>query len=129
MRGRGSGAAMLIAFGLGAAGWGAAAEARAPDAHMIPRPRGDVLVVEGGRTHVGYVPPYARWRYVAVAPGMRVRPAVYARRYVVDPGRGFAAARGSYRWIRYADDLLLVDTRNGRVSKVAAGHFATARRR
>lgn len=124
MRGRHSGSAMLIVVGLVAS-----AEARAPDAHMIRRPRGDILVVEGDRAHVGYVPPYAGWRYVAVRPGMRVRPAIYAARYAVDPGRGFAAASGSHRWIRYADDLLLVDTRNGRIAKVAAGHFAAARGR
>jgi hypothetical protein len=33
------------------------------------------------------------------------------------------AAYGSYRWVRYYDDVLLVDVRNGRVVDVIRDFF------
>ncbi|HEX5238327.1 MAG TPA: RcnB family protein [Sphingomicrobium sp.] len=72
------------------------------------------------RRHVAYVAPYRGWSYRPVTVGFRLRPVFYSPRYyVTDYGYyGLRAPRPWERWIRYGDDLLLVNLRNGRVLSV-----------
>lgn len=106
----------------------------AEDAHVIRPVRGDVFVVHGEVAHArsgtapsAYVAPFPNWRYSAVRRGDRLQPAFYAGRYVIaQPERyGLAVARGDHRWIRYGDDLLLVDRRTGRVLRLAPNRYST----
>jgi len=75
------------------------------------------------RTH--YVAPYSNWSYAAVARGDKLRSRFYADRYAIsDPGmyQLHPAARNQL-WIRYGDDLVLVNRRNGRVIDVATARY------
>jgi Ni/Co efflux regulator RcnB len=60
------------------------------------------------------------WRYRAVTPGYQLQPAFYGQRYVIaDPHRyRLPRATGPNRWIRYGNDVLLVNGRTGRVVTV-----------
>lgn len=60
------------------------------------------------------------YRYRPVTVGYRLQPAYYGSRYViVDPYRyRLPRATGVNRWVRYGNDVLLVNTRNGRVVTV-----------
>lgn len=65
-----------------------------------------------------YVGP-AGYRYRPVSVGYRFQPAYYGQRYWVDPYRyHLPRAAGSQRWVRYGNDVALVNTRNGRVVQV-----------
>jgi Ni/Co efflux regulator RcnB len=84
------------------------------DRRELRRDRRDI------RRHVAYVAPYRGWSYRPVTVGYRLRPVFYSPRYyIVDYGSYHlrAPARG-LRWIRYGDDLLLVNIRTGRVLQV-----------
>lgn len=72
-----------------------------------------------------YVAPVRGWRYRPVVVGYRFAPAYFASRYVIaDPYRYRLPAPPRYnRWVRYANDVVLVDTRNGRVTSVYNGFF------
>ena len=72
-----------------------------------------------------YVAPYRNWTYSAVAPGSKLRSRFYGRRYTVAHPDGYElhAAKRNQRWIRYGDDLLLVNVRSGRVVEVASNRF------
>ncbi len=69
---------------------------------------------------VAYVAPYRNWRYRTVTTGYQLRPAFYGQRYWVnDYGRyNVAAPRPNLRWVRYGNDLVLVNVRSGRVIEV-----------
>ena len=71
-----------------------------------------------------YVSPYRDWRYSAVRPGYQLRPGFYGSRYYINPGqyRLNAGARNQ-QWIRYGNDLLLVNVRNGRVLQVVRNRY------
>ena len=60
------------------------------------------------------------WRYRPVAVGYRLQPNFYGQRYVIaDPYRyRLPRATGVNRWVRYGNDVLLVNSRNGRVVTV-----------
>ena len=60
------------------------------------------------------------YRYRAVTPGYRFAPSYYGRPYWVDHrSYRLAAPRYGYqRWVRYGNDVVLVDTRSGRVVQV-----------
>lgn len=126
----------LIAPGLAVA-FAAAAPAdaqgtRGPDAHIVRPVRGDVLVVDrpqAGPAATPYVAPYRGWRYSAVKRGDRLRAGFYGARYVVtDPAPyGLVPASANRRWIRYGDDLLLVDRATGRVLRVVPGGYTKVR--
>lgn len=95
--------------------------ARPPDAHVVRPYRGDILEIRDGVTAprpATYVAPYRGWTYSAPRVGQRLRPGFWNARYVVAGPRGVPAARGSRKWIRYGDDLLLIDARDGRVKRV-----------
>jgi Ni/Co efflux regulator RcnB len=85
------------------------------DRREVARDRRDL---RGAR--VGYVAPYGGWRYQPVTIGYQLRPGFYGQRYwISDYGRyHLAAPRPNLRWVRYGNDLLLVNVRNGRVLQV-----------
>lgn len=72
------------------------------------------------RNRTAYIAPYGGWRYQPVSTGYQLRPRFYGQRYwVSDYGRYHVAApRRNLRWVRYGNDLLLVNVRNGRVLQV-----------
>jgi Ni/Co efflux regulator RcnB len=63
---------------------------------------------------------YRRW-----APGYRLQPFFYARNYwIVDPWQyRLPPAYGPYQWVRYYDDVLLVDITTGTVVDVIPDFF------
>ena len=67
-----------------------------------------------------YVAPYRGWNYRPVTVGYQLRPAFWGDRYnVSDYGRyQLERPRMNQRWVRYGDDLVLVNIRNGRVLRV-----------
>ncbi len=63
-----------------------------------------------------------RWRPVTA--GYRFDPIFYDRRYWIDPYRyHLRPVVGAQRWVRYGRDVVLVDTRSGRVIEVNNGLF------
>ncbi|BBC73683.1 conserved hypothetical protein [Altererythrobacter sp. B11] len=76
--------------------------------------------------HVGiYYAPYRNYSYRRVGAGFRLNSLFFGSRYWInDPWRyRLPAAYGSYRWIRYYDDALLVDTYSGEVVDVIYDFF------
>jgi Ni/Co efflux regulator RcnB len=71
------------------------------------------------------VAPYRDWRYSTVRPGYQLRPGFSGQRHVVaNPGHyRLRAAVRNQRWIRYGNDLLLVNARNGRVLQVVRNRY------
>lgn len=65
------------------------------------------------------------YRYRPIGVGHRLQPAYYASRYVIaDPYRyRLPDAPGADRWVRYGNDVLLVNARNGRVKAVHRDFF------
>jgi Ni/Co efflux regulator RcnB len=71
-----------------------------------------------------YVGPRPGWRYRPVAVGYRFEPVYYGQRYWVDPVRYRLPPAGAYqRWVRYGNDVVLVNVRTGRVIAVNGGFF------
>ncbi|WP_448660197.1 RcnB family protein [Sphingomonas sp. CJ99] len=67
----------------------------------------------------------APFRYNRWSNGGRIAPAYYGQRYwIANPGRyRLPPARGAVRYVRHYDDVLLVDTRRGRVIQVYNNFF------
>ena len=64
------------------------------------------------------------YAYRPVGVGYRFTPEFYDRRYWIDPYRyHLRPIYGDQRWVRYGNDVLLVDTRSGRVLEVNGGFF------
>ena len=85
------------------------------DRRELRRDRRDV------RRHVAYVAPYRSWRYRPVSVGYRLQSVFYSPRYYITDYDAYhlRAPVGRWlRWIRYGDDLLLVNIRTGRVLQV-----------
>ncbi len=80
---------------------------------------------EDRRDRRAYVAPYRNWSYSTIAPGYQLRPGFYSRNYVItNPGYyRLRPAVGAQRWVRYGDDLLLVNTRTGRVLQVVRNRY------
>lgn len=80
---------------------------------------------EDRRDRRQYVAPYSGWRYRTVQPGFQLRSGFYGSRYVIaNPSHyRLRPAVGNQRWIRYGDDLLLVNVRNGRVLQVVRNRY------
>lgn len=72
-----------------------------------------------------YYSPYRDRNYSRLSIGFSLGSAYYGSRYWInDPWQyRLPAAYGSYRWVRYYDDVLLVDVRNGRVVDVIRDFF------
>jgi len=66
-----------------------------------------------------YLPPRG-YAYRPVRAGVNINRAFYNQRYwIADPYRyRLPVVRGPQRWVRYGNDVLLIDTRNGRVLRV-----------
>jgi Ni/Co efflux regulator RcnB len=77
------------------------------------------------RDRVAYVAPYRNWRYRTISPGFQLQTSFFAPRYyVTDYGAyNLRAPNRWQRWIRYGDDLVLVNTRTGRVIQVIRGRY------
>jgi hypothetical protein len=72
-----------------------------------------------------YYSPYRDRNYSRISIGFSLGSGYYGSRYWInDPWQyRLPAAYGSYRWVRYYDDVLLVDLRNGRVVDVIRDFF------
>ena len=64
------------------------------------------------------------YNYRRVGVGYRFNPAFYDRRYWVDPYRYHLRPVARWqRWIRYGNDVALIDVRNGRIIDINHGFF------
>ena len=77
------------------------------------------------RGWTAYAAPVRHWRYRPVTVGYTLQPAFFGQRYFVS---NYSAYRlrspGRFqRWIRYGNDLLLVNVRNGRVLQVLHNRY------
>jgi Ni/Co efflux regulator RcnB len=65
------------------------------------------------------------WRYRPVAVGHRFAPAYYGRNYWINDWATYRLGRPAQyqRWVRYGNDVVLVDIRTGRVIRVYNGFF------
>ena len=66
------------------------------------------------------------YRYRPVSVGYRFAPSYYGRNYWVNDYASYNLTRprfGYQRWVRYGSDVVLVDTRSGRVVQVRNRHF------
>lgn len=66
------------------------------------------------------------YRYRPVSVGYRFAPSYYGRNYWVNDYASYNLTRprfGYQRWVRYGSDVVLVDTRSGRVLQVLNRHF------
>jgi Ni/Co efflux regulator RcnB len=72
-----------------------------------------------------YVAPYGSWTYRTINPGYQLRPGFYGQRYIVnDYGRYQVRQPARFQhWVRYGNDLVLVNTRNGRVLQVLRNRY------
>ena len=72
-----------------------------------------------------YYSPYRGHRYSRINIGIYLGSPFYGSRYWInDPWYyRLPAAHGPYRWVRYYDDVLLIDIRNGRVVDVINNFF------
>jgi Ni/Co efflux regulator RcnB len=77
------------------------------------------------RDRAAYVAPYRGWTYRVVTPGYRLQSGFYGSRYTIgNYGSYRLRAPGiNQRWIRYGNDLLLVNIRNGRVLQVVRNRY------
>jgi Ni/Co efflux regulator RcnB len=77
--------------------------------------------VAASRNRSAYVAPIRNWSYRRVSVGYRLQPAFYGSRYYINDYGAYhlQAPHGRWlRWIRYGNDLLLVNIRTGRVLDV-----------
>jgi Ni/Co efflux regulator RcnB len=66
------------------------------------------------------------FRYRPVSVGYRFAPEYYGQRYWINDPYTYRLSRPSYgyqRWVRYGNDVVLVDTRNGRAVQVYNSFF------
>lgn len=67
-----------------------------------------------------YVSPYRNWSQSTPEQGSRLRSRFYGSRYVISNlgDYGLSPVARNQRWVRYGDDILLVNVRSGRVMEV-----------
>jgi Ni/Co efflux regulator RcnB len=77
------------------------------------------------RARTAYVAPYRGWNYRPLNTGYRLQSGFFAPRYVIANPLQYRlpVARRSQQWIRYGDDLVLVNVRNGQVLQVFRGRY------
>ena len=77
------------------------------------------------RTHVAYVAPYRNWNYRRVNVGYQLQSAFFGPRYYVSDYNAFGLPYPgrNKQWIRYGNDLLLVNIRTGRVLQVLPNRY------
>jgi len=122
--------ALMAAAAAGPSHGGAGqAPERPPDSHDLRRPRGGDRRRRGRRRAAGASaalrPPRPAWRYRPLGTGARLCRAFLAPRYVVaDPARfGVPVAPPGQQWIRYWDDLLLVERATRKVLRAVPGGY------
>jgi Ni/Co efflux regulator RcnB len=78
----------------------------------------------GHRARLAYVAPVRNWSYRPVNVGYRLQPSFYGSRYYISDYNTYHLRTPSrwQQWIRYGNDLLLVNIRTGRVLQVT--HYA-----
>jgi Ni/Co efflux regulator RcnB len=89
------------------------------DRRELRRDRRDVR--QNRRVRTAYIAPVRNWRYRPVSVGFRLQPSFYGSRYYISDYSAYrlqAPRHHWLRWVRYGDDLLLVNIRNGRVLNV-----------
>ena len=74
------------------------------------------------RRYGRYVAPYRGWNYSRIGVGYQLRPNFYSQRYFYSGYSGYPAGRFQ-QWVRYGDDLVLVNVRTGRVLRVVYNYF------
>ena len=76
------------------------------------------------RRRLAYVSPYRGWVYRPIGRGYVLRPVFWGSAYLIDYSfYRLARPRSDQRWIRYGDDLVLVNIRTGRVIEVIPNRF------
>lgn len=76
------------------------------------------------RRRVAYVAPYRGWAYRPIGRGYVLRPVFWGPAYLIDYAfYRLTAPRAGQRWIRYGDDLVLVNIRTGRVIEVIRNRY------
>ena len=77
------------------------------------------------RNYVRYTAPYRNWTYSPVRVGFQLRPNFYSQRYYISNPIQYRLPRAGrfQQWIRYGDDLLLVNVRTGRVIQVLHNRY------
>ena len=72
-----------------------------------------------------YANPYNGWRYRPYAVGSRFDQRLFGQRYVIADPYQYRLPRpvGGQRWVRYGNDVVLVDPRDWRVAQVYTGFF------
>lgn len=72
-----------------------------------------------------YVSPYRNWSQSTPDQGSRLRSKFYASRYVISnlDDYGLSPVARNQRWVRYGDDILLVNVRSGRVMQVMPNRY------
>lgn len=77
------------------------------------------------RNYVRYVAPYRGWNYSPVRTGIQLSPVFYSsRHHIGNPYQyGLRPVGRFQRWVRYGDDLLLVNVRTGRVLQVRHNYY------
>ena len=77
------------------------------------------------REKLGYAPPVTGWTYSPLTPGARLQANFYAPQYVItDLGTyKLQPSANEQRWIRYGNDIVLVNTVDGTVSQVLRDRY------
>jgi Ni/Co efflux regulator RcnB len=77
------------------------------------------------RNWTAYAAPVRNWSYRPVNVGYQLQQSFYGSRYYVNDYNAYQVrAPGRYqRWVRYGDDLLLVNVRTGRVLQVVHNRY------
>lgn len=72
-----------------------------------------------------YQAPYRNWSQSTPAVGSQLRSKFYGIQYVISNPEHYqlGAIASDQRWIRYGDDILLVNVRSGRVEGVSPTHY------
>jgi Ni/Co efflux regulator RcnB len=86
--------------------------------------RQDRRDVRQDRRRIAYAAPYRGWAYRPLVRGYQLRPVFWGPGYLVDYTiYNLTAPRAEERWIRYGDDLVLVNVRTGRVLDVIRDRY------
>jgi len=76
------------------------------------------------RRRIAYAAPYRGWSYRPINRGYQLRPVFWGPNYLIDYTLyQLARPRAEERWIRYGDDLVLVNVRTGRVLEVVRDRY------
>ncbi len=76
------------------------------------------------RRRIAYAAPYRGWVYRPINRGFVLRPVFWGPAYLIDYAfYRLAAPHANERWIRYGDDLVLVNIRTGRVIEVIRNRY------